>query len=38
MLNNQTDYFSKYENYSYAVNTTSWILDKPSWYWHVKFF
>src|SRR3989344_8849541 len=22
----------KYENYTYAVNTTSWILDKPSWY------
>ena len=22
----------KYENYTYAVNTTSWILDRPSWY------
>lgn len=22
----------KYENYSYAVNTSSWILDKPTWY------
>lgn len=22
----------KYENYTYAINTTSWILDKPSWY------
>ncbi|MBI3035441.1 VCBS repeat-containing protein [Candidatus Woesearchaeota archaeon] len=22
----------KYENYTFAVNTSSWILDKPSWY------
>ena len=22
----------KYENYTYAYNTSSWILDKPRWY------